>query len=346
MSFSSLQRQQDSEGTSTGSGGRTQFALDLYSRLRTEKGDFVFSPESIATALEMVRAGARGQTAEQISGVLHLQRESVPRPGNTPTPPQGCELYQANALWAQKDHSLLADYLALVREAFGAELRSVDFQRASAHARGVINSWVAEQTKGKIQDLLAPGVLNESTRLVLTNAVYFKGAWSRQFDKGLTREDLFHVSSTETMRVPMMFQESDVGYAENGDFQTLELKYQGNEVSFVVLLPRTVDGLAALEQRITTAQLEKCLHELRRTKLWLFLPRLRVTRDFSLSQTVSKMGMPLAFLPGKADFSGMDGGQDLYLSTVVHKAFIDVNEQGTEAAAATGAAMKFTAVQQ
>jgi serpin B len=322
------------------------FAVDLYTQLRTQPGNLFFSPESISTALAMTYAGARGDTASEMARTLHftLPPERLhPAMGallaNLNAAHDGYQLRVADALWAQRDYTFLDDFLKLTRDNYGAGLKKVDFKGAAEAARGTINQWVAQKTEDKIKDLIGPGVLDRRTRLVLTNAIYFKGDWETQFDKSQTKAENFHITPSQSIQSPLMHREGGFSYFDGGTFQALEIPYKSKELSMVIFLPREIDGLSALEQSVTPAGMKQWLGQLRPVpKVILTLPAFRMTRQFGLGGTLAAMGMPTAFGAG-ADFSGMTGERDLFISAVIHKAFIDVNEEGTEAAAATAVTM-------
>jgi serpin B len=253
------------------------------------------------------------------------------------------QLSVANALWGQKDFGFLPDFINLTENDYGAGLRQVDFIKATEAARKIINDWVEDKTQQKIKELLKPGVLDADTRLVLTNAIYFKGLWASQFKKANTRDDKFKTSATETVQVAMMHQTGDFPYFENNDMQMVQLPYEGKDLSMIVVLPKKVDGLAALEKQVTAASFTGWIGKLASQEVILALPRFKMTSEFSLKDVLSDLGMPTAFIPGKADLTGMNGtGPRLFISAVVHKAFVDVNEEGTEAAAATAVIVQAT----
>lgn len=330
--------------------GNTAFALDLYQRLKDQPGNLFFSPYSISSALAMTYAGARGQTESEMAKTLHF------------SPPQGdlhaafstlaaqldevqgkgrVALTVANSLWCQQSYHFADAFLNLTRRQYRAETRLVDFKNAAEAARGEINTWVERKTNEKIKDLIGPGMLTPLTRLVLCNAVYFKGKWALQFDPKRTEPVPFFTSPDKSLPVPMMWQESSFKMADAGDVSLLELPYAGDDLSMIVLLPKAVDGLPALERKLGADSLGKWMAELgqaRTDKLFVWLPRFKTTCRFGLAKTLAAMGMPSAF-SGAADFSGMTGTHDLFISDVVHKAFVEVNEEGTEAAAATGVVM-------
>ncbi len=331
--------------------GSNAFALDLYAQLSRQPGNLFFSPESISTAFGMAYAGARGQTATEMEHVFHF---SLPPEKLHPAmgallaemnaQHKGYELRVADALWAQQDASFEADYLKLVQSDYAAGFHRVNFKLSPESVRTTINAWVEKQTNDKIKDLISPGALNPTTRLVLTNAIYFKGNWQDQFDKEATQKEEFHLSAAQWVMTSMMHRTGGYRYFDGGTFQALELPYSGNEISMVVLLPKQTDGLAALEQSFTSVSASDWIQKLEPTdKVILSLPRFTMTQQFELSSTLSAMGMPQAF-SSAADFSGMTGKPDFAISAAIHKAFIDVDEQGTEAAAATAVVMYATAM--
>ena len=329
-----------------------QFAIDLYGQLRTEPGNLFFSPNSISTALAMTYAGAESSTAGQMAEVLHFELpEDRLHPafsgllGRLNSKKKGIEVRAANRLWGQKGYTFLPAYLQTTRDQYGAELGQVDFVQQTEAARQTINTWVQDQTNDKIKDLIPAGVLNNMTRLVLTNAIYFKGNWEHQFDKEATQSAPFHVSADEKVEVPMMFQKEKFAHGTVDDVQLLKLPYVGKDFSMLVLLPKAVDGLPALEQKLTIENLNKWMAVLEEKKVDVYLPKFKLTSEFSLDGVLAKMGMTDAFCPEQADFSGMTGNKELYISAVVHKAFVDVNEEGTEAAAATGVVVAVSSVQ-
>jgi len=325
-------------------GGCNRFAFDLYAHLLRQEGNLFLSPYSISTALAMTYAGARGETADQMAQALSLPASGVAVHGaygalrnnlNTAGAGGAFELAVANRLWGQKGYEFLPDFLALVEKNYGAGIEQVDFVADTEGSRKTINAWVERETRDKIKDLLKPGVLNALTRLVLTNAIYFKGKWSKEFDKEATQEEDFFLAPEKKVTAPLMHRTADFGYFEGGDFQALELSYQGDRLAMVVLLPKAKNGLAALEASLSADKVAEWVGKLHRREVQVALPRFKTTAEFGLKDTLVAMGMADAFDPAKADLSGMNGKRDLFISAVVHKAFVDVNEEGTEAAAAT-----------
>ena len=329
--------------------GDNRFAMDLYAQLDREQPgkNIFFSPTSISLALAMTAAGAHGPTQAEMAKVLHLDADlaqahahyrQLLEQWNAVGEKRAYQLRIANRLWGQKGFSIRPDFLTLTRQQYGAEMLLVDFAQAEAASRE-INHWVEEQTNGKITKLIPPGSLDALTRLVLTNAVYFKGDWVQPFHKQSTREEDFTVSAQEKVKVPLMHQQVKLGYTEEETFQVLELPYAGRELSMVVLLPKQVDGLPELEKTITTDKLAALMSKLGIREVITSLPKFKLETSFGLNSTLEAMGMKQAF-SSKADFSGINSAEALYISAVIHKAYVDVNEEGTEAAAATGVVMR------
>jgi serpin B len=331
--------------------GNNAFAVALYGQLRNQGGNLFFSPESISTALAMAYAGAAGDTASEMAKTLHftLPPEQLHAAmggllGDLNAAHDDYQLSVANALWAQQGYTFLDAFLKLLKTDYGAGLNQVDFKGATEAARLTINQWVEQKTQDKIKDLLQPGALRPSTRLVLTNAIYFKGDWQTQFDKTQTKDEDFYLSPAKTASAPLMHREGSFRYFDGGTFQLLEIPYKGKDLSMIVLLPKDRGGLTGLEQSLTTANLGQWLSQLSPvSKVIVTLPKFKSTLQFELSTTLRAMGMADAFT-GNADFSGMTGHRDFAISEVVHKAYIDVNEEGTEAAAATSVTMRAMAM--
>jgi len=320
-----------------------RFAFDLYGRLRGQGGNLFFSPYSLSSALAMTSAGARGETARQMAAVLHLPGgaagvhaayAALGADLNAPGKPY--ELAVTSALWGQKGYGFLPDFLALLKTHYGAPLAELDFAADTEAARRTINAHVEKATRDRIKDLIAEGQLAAETRLVLTNAIYFKGRWRWTFDKTLTSDEEFFLAPDRKVRVPMMRDGREFPYADLGDFQALALPYTGGRLAMVVLVPKKPDGLAALEKSLSAAKVAECLARMRAQEVQVALPRFTMTTAFLLRETLAAMGMGDAFDFAKADFSGMNGGKEpLWIGQVIHKAFVEVNEEGTEAAAAT-----------
>lgn len=345
--------------------GNTQFALALYEKLRAGDGNLFFSPYSVSTALAMTYAGARGETERQMAEAMWYPTSApvleklgvagkpmtaeefagafgrIIRDLNARGGTDAYELRVANALWGQQDFAFLDAFARLVEAEYGGRIRNVDFVAATEKARRTINTWVEEQTNGKIKDLISQGAIGPMARLVLTNAIYFKGNWARQFDEDRTHDAPFTLLDESKVQVPMMNQKARFGYAEADNLQVLQLPYVGDELSMVILLPKATDGIGRLEQQLTAENLARWLDDLREREVIVSIPKFKMTSKFSLESVLRSMGMGQAFT-GAADFSGMTGRRDLFISAVIHQAYVDVNEEGTEAAAATGVVMKLT----
>ena len=319
--------------------------MDLYARRSGSESNLFFSPNSIETALAMTYAGARGRTADQMAAVLHLP------PGNKTVETafgdfitglngngeaRKYQLSIANALWGQRGFHFLPDFVHLLNSNYGAGLEEVNFKEDSEGARQTINAWVEKKTNGKIQDLIGAGALTPATRLVLTNAIYFKGTWEAPFRKEETYEETFY--RPEKANVPMMHRTGDYGYFEGDDFKAITMPYAGGDLSMIILLPNKNDGLPSLEKELTAEAFAKWTSRFQSQEVRVSLPRFQLTEKFELAGTLTSMGMRDAF-GASADFSGMTGSRNVAISDVIHKAFVEVNEQGTEAAAATGVMM-------
>ena len=325
--------------------GNSAFAFDLYSELKGTDGNLFFSPFSVSAALAMTYGGARTRTEEQMAHVLHFDlpqdrlHRAFPALGD-PSPRDGAyQLMVANALWGQEGYGFLDEFLALANEHYDAGFREVDFQGATERARRKINAWVADRTEGIIEELLHPGDLDPAVALVLTNAIYFKGNWVGRFDREYTQDGRFRIDRENEVTVPMMHRTGRFVYAEEDDLSVLELPYEGDRLAMVVLLPKAVDGLAELESSLNKENLDRWLARSTEQPVRVSLPRFAIENRFDLAETLRGMGMTDAF-SGRADFSGMTGRRDLFISMVVHQAKLEVNEEGTEAAAGSAVVLK------
>lgn len=334
------------------SDGNNTFALDLYKALKGSEGNLFYSPYSISSALAMTYAGARGETEKQMSDTLHftLSQERLHPAFNSVSlalasrgqetevqDKQGFILKNTNALWGEKGYKFLPSFLDILAENYGAGLKTLDFLHATEESRLTINNWVSEQTEKRIQDLLPQGSIMPQTRLVLTNAVYFKANWFYQFDENNTSDGQFNLLSDSKITVPMMKQTEHFNYTDGIGYQAVELPYRGQKLSMIILLPNQ-GRFAAFEDSLKYSQLQKIIGNLQSKRVALTMPKFNFTSDFKLGQTLAAMGMPIAF-SGDADFSGMTGEEELWISDVIHKAFVAVDENGTEAAAATAVMM-------
>ena len=335
--------------------GSNEFAFDLYRTLAKEDGNLFYSPYSISLALAMTYAGARGQTEQEMADTLHftlpqdrlhpafngLDLELASRgQGAEGTDEQPFRLNIANAIWGQEGYSFLEEFLDTLAENYGAGLRLVDFEREAEKARVTINDWVSDETEGKIKDLIPPGVIDDLTRLVLTNAIYFNAAWLNPFQEPNTEDGPFHTLDGREVQVPMMSQLASFGYAEGEGYQAVEMPYDGNELSMVVLLPDAGE-FEAFEERLSADVFSSLAGDLGQRQVVLTMPRFEYESTFSLNDALKELGMPTAFTES-ADFAGMNGEGGLYIQAVLHKAFVSVDEKGTEAAAATGVVVGLT----
>jgi serpin B len=332
--------------------GNSTFAFDLYHELRQEEdGNLFYSPYSISIALAMIYAGAQAETERQMAQTLHygldqadlhpafnaLDRQLTAAPAGAA---DAFRLSIANSLWGQEGFPWREDYLDTLALNYGAGLRLVDFRDGTSReaARQAINNWVEDETEGRIEDLIPPDILDELTRLVLANAIYFKGEWDVPFEEG-TRDGDFVLLDGRTVTVPMMSRRTDTRLAAGDGYQAVELTYQGDRVHMILLLPEE-GRFETFEQALTAGRLEQIVAGLARADLMLTMPKFTFETEFGLAPTLAAMGMPDAFDEAAADFSGVyDRSQEprnLFISHVIHKAFVAVDELGTEAAAATG----------
>jgi serpin B len=319
------------------------FACDLYRQLSARPGNRLVSPVGVATVLSMALAGAAGETKAQMRDVMHL---SVPddqvHKGTSGlaevlnTPVQGLQLHLASRTWLQSGFSFEEPFLAVMRRSYGGEPALVDFSDAEA-ARGTINQWTSEQTEGKIAELLPSGLIADTTRFVLTNAIYFKGSWTYVFPVEQTYEAPFHLSAQERRNVSTMHLTGALRYGETPDVQMLELPYVGGAAAMVIVLPRQVDGLAVLEKSLTAESLNGWINGLQwEDEVQVHLPKFKFRDSTELKESLVALGMKLAFDDDLSDFSAMTHQKRQQLDAVLHETFVDVNEEGTEAAAVTG----------
>lgn len=335
--------------------GNLAFALDMYDHVREEGENLFYSPFSISIALAMTYAGAHGETATQMAETLRyvlppedlhptfnaLDRILVSR-GQEEVPEDSGDPFQlhiANSLWGQQDYHFQEAYLDTVAEHYGAGMRLVNFLEQAEEARQTINQWVFEKTEGKIQNLIPRGGVGAATRLVLTNAIYFKASWAEQFAEDRTRDEPFHALDGETVTVPMMSYASphNLRYEDGDGYQAVALPYVGGKVSMLVLVPDQ-GNFQNFESSLDVEGLNGIIQGLESSSVQLAFPKFEFESELSLANVLADMGMPIA-MSGEADFSGMTGSKELFISDVFHKAYVNVNEEGTEAAAATAVVM-------
>ncbi len=339
-----------------------QFELSVERAARQHEQAVVAEKDAFITALQALIEKLEGQVLDYRRTKFGPKSEKLDPAfadltrqlnGPAPDPKAGpakrpFELVVANALWGQKGFPFRPEFIERTGKFYGAALTEVDYKTAAEQARQTINAWVEKQTNDKIKDLIPGGALNQDTRLVLTNAVYFKGKWSDPFEAAATRDRPFHLlpggDGAKTVQAPMMHKGATAfGYFKADGIAALELPYAGDELSMLVLLPDKNDGLAELEKKLTAQNLARWMGLLRRRQVEVVLPRFKMTCQFSLKQKLQEMGMAEAF-SDSADFSGMVEGGGLKLTDVLHKAFVDVNEEGTEAAGATAVVVGVTSV--
>ncbi len=327
--------------------GNTAFALQLYGKLHSQDGNLALSPYSISAALAMTCAGARGETARQMEQVLRFDQslaDPSPLMGQLDKAVKaakgGNELNIANSIWPQPKYPFREDFLKLLKQDYGATVTPLDYGHNAQQARVTINRWVDGQTRHKINEIIGPGVLDDLTRMVLVNAIYFKGTWATPFPKHATRSDTFYPRPDTHISVPFMHVSDTFRYGKNDQLQLISLPYIGDKLEMLILLSRDRDGIGQLEKDLNTANLSAWTSMMGVEEVDVALPKFKITSEFGLAETLRAMGMEDAFDPRKADFSGMDGKLHwLYVSAVLHKAYVDVYEKGTEAAAATGVSM-------
>ena len=334
--------------------GDSEFAFDLYRLLSEGDENLFFSPHSISVALAMAYAGACGDTEREMAAALSflLPQErlhpafnaldlALTDPGRV-APEETGDAFQfniANSLWGQDGYQFLAPFLDTLAENYGASMRLVDFQRDPEGVREVINGWVADQTNDRITELLPRGIIDAATRLVLTNAIYFKASWVFPFPKENTADGPFHLLDGRTVQTPMMKLDKRTLYGEIDGVKAVELPYTGFQYSAYVVVPAEGE-FEEFERTLDAEAFEAILDGMQDAQVKLTMPKFEFESSFNLNETLKALGMPSAFDPEKADFSGMDGTRGLSIADVVHKAFVSVDEEGTEAAAATAVVMR------
>ncbi len=315
------------------------FAFKLYANLKGNHNLF-YSPFSISSALAMTYAGAKGETEKQMSKTLHFNPKHDSLNSHfekiittiTADTANGIQLSIANSLWAQNKFHFLNTYTDLIKQFYLSQVNNVDF--ADVKTRDEINGWVEKKTNNKITDLLPKGSINGNTKLVLVNALYFHGEWAAKFKTAFTTKDFFYRSSKDSVSADFMHMTEYNNYYEDSKFNVVEIPYKNNKASMLVFLPVNSSKMRTMQKDFTFKYYTQVINSLKNEKVSLSLPKFKVTMNFDLSDTLKKMGMPLAFI-AQADFSGMDGSKDLFISKVLHKAYIAITEDGTEAAAAT-----------
>ena len=338
--------------------GNSTFAFNLYQQLtQGNSGNIFYSPYSISTALAMTYAGANGDTATQMAKALDFtlpQAQLHPAfddlalqlasrgQGASGTNGKSFALNIANALWCEKTYNFLPDFLNTLGQNYGAGVNLLDFVNSPEPSRVTINNWVSNETNNKINNLIPAGAIAPQTRLVLTNAIYFDAAWQNPFSADKTQNGTFNLLDGSTVSVPMMNNEASYGYTQGTGYQAVELPYSGGQVAMDIIMP-DAGNFTTFESGMTAGSVSAIISNLQTKSINLTMPKFNFDSSFSLNSALSALGTPIAF-SNQADFSGMTGNKDLTIADVVHKAYVAVDEQGTEAAAATGVVMSAMAV--
>jgi serpin B len=325
--------------------GNSDFAMTLHKQLAAKGGNAFFSPYSISNALAMTYAGAKNETADQMKTTLRFNladnrlhpafgKLSGLMEGNGKRPFQ---LTIANRLWGERTLNFFPEFLAINKDSYGAGMEQVDFKGNPEEARKMINDWVEKKTNQKIKDLIPPKGVSPITRLVLTNAIFFKASWHVPFDEKKTKDETFYLADGTEIKTPLMHSKANLRFADHGDFTICELPYEKHEASMLVILPKKKDGLGEVEKKLTPAALAEWMKPLAGHDVDLKFPKFKMTSSFSLGDHLKEMGMVLPFDKVNADFKGMASNPDgnHYIFAVLHKAFLGVDEKSTEAAAAT-----------
>ena len=331
------------EGVEELSRAINRFAINLYLNI-SEKENIFFSPYSIFSAFALLYEGARGDTARELEKVFFFPNDQTVRRPNFAriynlinNNSRYFDLHTANALWIQKNYPILQDYLQVIETYYGGEAFNVDFSGATEQTRELINEWIEHQTNYTIKDFFPPNSIDPLTRLVLTNAIYFKGIWLKQFDENETTEDIFWIDNDTTVKIQMMKVYDFFNYTETDDLQIIELPYKGKRICMLVLLPKR--NIEQIEDNLTINSLNSWVENLTEQRIEVYLPKINLSTEYSLKEILESMGLHSIFCPGEADFSGIDGTKNLFVDEAIHKAFIKIDEKGTEASAATGIIM-------
>lgn len=323
------------------------FGLELYRKLgAAESGNIFLSPFSVSNSLAIVYAGARGSTKDQMARTLKFStnRDEVVQAFGTINSSLNqlktlgnIRMDTANSIWPQKGYDIAPKFLELVQRSYGEAIIPIDYEKNPEEALQTINQWIAQKTRETIKEMIPQGSLDNATRLVIASAIHFKGDWRRSFNLEMTKDMDFFLASDKSVRTPMMTQISEFKYAETESLQILEMPYVGNELSMLVVLPREINGVKAVEDFLSGENLKKLQRKMSPTKVLIHIPKFKINSTFFLAETLTSMGMKDAFIKAKANFSGIAESKDnpLYLSTVIHKAFAEITEEGTEASAAT-----------
>ncbi len=323
------------------------FTFDLYGRLAAAQKDksLFVSPYSVISALSMCYAGARGVTEAQMAKVLFLVPDIHKNMGalinelNT-VPQDTAQLRAANSIWPAKGTKILPEFSQTVKHWYNAQMTPLNYKASPEAARKTINSWVSKQTNKKIENIIQPGILTKNTLMVLANAVYFKSSWLEEFEPEKSQPRAFWPTPAKSVNVVTMSRTGDkVNYAKLSDAEMVELPYKDNRFSMIVLLPDKSSNIQTLEKAMNANQFDEWLAAMSPRRVKIFLPKFKQENDYELAPVLAALGMPSAFKAGEANFSGITGENNIYISNILHKTFIEVGEEGTEAAAATAVIM-------
>jgi serpin B len=322
------------------------FAIDLYKKQCTRSGNISWSPFSISASLAIAYAGAQGNTRKQMASALRFSLHQEDHNASFESlwltlkkleDKGGVSLDYANSLWPQKGFEILPEYREILKTYHGASVTSLDYQLQPGEASQTINRWVEERTKGKIKDIIPPNAINSGTKMVLTNAICFRGDWEQKFEDDSTEDSEFFLSSDNSVKTRLMKRSGTFNYADTGSLQILEMSFAGGDLSMVALLPRERDGINLLEADLSSDNFKLWKNKMVSTKVLVHFPKFEITSSFDLSEALVSIGMVDAFSSKDANFDGIARRNDsaLYLSSVIHKAFVEVNEGGTQASAST-----------
>ncbi len=351
MGWGTINPQQNKPSPENPSDANNNFAFSLLGTItQKDNGNVFFSPYSITNAFSMLYEGAQGSTSSEMESVFHFIQDDTARKdyvlktnSDLNNPSQPYKLGVANALWVQNDYPVLSSYTNTLNQYYTANATNLDLKNDSENSRNTINNWVADKTNQKILNLLPEGSINSDTRLVLTNAIYFKGNWTNPFESSETTNQTFTTLDQGQVQIPMMSNITTFGYFEDNNTQALKMPYLGGHLSMIVLLPK--DGnIKSLENSLSVAKLQQLDNNMTQEQVAVYMPKFALHTSYSLNDYLSSMGMPSAFTPNVADFTGITGNKDLSIDTAVHQAFVKVDEKGTESAAATGISMTTSAM--
>lgn len=351
LGWGTVSVQQTKPATENPSDANNKFAFSLLDNIAQNKtGNIFFSPFSITNAFSMIYEGAHGNTSNEMESVFHFIKDGPVRKNyikqtnaELDNPSQQYKLDVANAVWIQNDYPVLKNYTGTLEQYYTANATNLDLKNDPKNSTNIINNWVANKTDQKILDLLPQNSIDRDTRLVLTNAIYFKANWTNPFDAFDTTNQNFTTLTQGVVKVPMMTSTTSFDYFADKDIQVLKMPYLGGHLSMIVLLPRD-DNIKSLVNSLSFEKLQQWNNNMTQVLVTAYIPKFTLDTKYVLNDYLSSMGMPSVFLPNAADLSGITGNKDLFVSTAIHQAFVKVDEKGTEAAAATGGVAEATSM--